>query len=114
MVDTFTWKLIVDGTVGEHQFGVQSVGFGDGYEQRHKTYTALNAKKQVWSVKALDRADVIQAIKVFLDARDGTEAFYWRPPNSLVSILVVADGYSETPKGGDVWELSFKMRQVMG
>ena len=31
MAQTFSWKLTVEGTSGEHDFKVEPIKFGDGY-----------------------------------------------------------------------------------
>ena len=48
MAQTFNWKLTVEGTSGEHDFKVEPIKFGDGYEQRRNTLPALKPKLQTY------------------------------------------------------------------
>lgn len=114
MAQTFSWKLTVEGMSGEHDFKVEPIKFGDGYEQRRNKLPALKPKLQTWNARVIDRQATIRQIKDFLDARAGGESFNWKPPASNKTILVVVDKYNESPKGADIYELTFVMREVMG
>ncbi len=52
--------------------------FGDGYEQR--TSVGINNKPAKWSMKFTRGPEEALAIRTFLSARGGVEAFEWTNP----------------------------------
>jgi len=59
---------------------VNSISFGDGYEQR-ATF-GINNNPQMWDLTFANRSDTdAQAIDDFLIARGGVESFDWTPYN---------------------------------
>lgn len=67
---------------------VRAVAFGDGYEQRQGD--GINTQPQVWTLQWQNRDNSeTGAIKSFLAARAGVEAFDWTPPNEAAAIKVV-------------------------
>lgn len=59
---------------------VNSISFGDGYEQR-ATF-GINNNPQIWDLTFANRSDTdAQAIDNFLTARAGVESFDWTPYN---------------------------------
>ena len=77
---TFTW--IPDfGASGAFKPRVRTTSFGDGYEQR--VGDGINSNPAKWSVRFTQRTDAeTNAITAFLEARGGTEAFSWTPPQA--------------------------------
>lgn len=59
---------------------VNSISFGDGYEQRARN--GLNTNPQSWDLAFSNRTDTeAEAIDDFLAARGGAESFDWTPYN---------------------------------
>lgn len=77
------------------EFKLLSATFGDGYEQISQE--GLNSKKEEWSLtwSNEDGTDTT-TIKTFLDARGGSEPFYWTAPNDTAK-LWRCEGYSSKP-----------------
>lgn len=62
---------------------INSIKFGDGYEQRASS--GLNTNPQIWNLSFSNRTDTeAEAIDDFLSARGGVEAFYWTPYNEVI------------------------------
>lgn len=108
-MQTFEWCVDLQGAAAVHKFGVRSVRFGNGYEQRQPEY--LKPKMQNWSVQKTGQKALIEEIKAFFDAHRGVKAFNWRPPGQGL-IKVKVSEYRETPKGGGVWQLSWEFEEV--
>lgn len=66
------------GVVGNVEFRVREIRFGDGYQQ--DVPDGLNNREDSWPVSASGPAEEIQPLIDFLDARGGHEAFLWTPP----------------------------------
>lgn len=109
-METFTWCVDLQGASATHKFGVRTVKFGEGYEQRQPT--GLRRKMQTWSVQKTGKKALIDEIKAFFDARRGVEAFYWQPPG-MAKLTVKASEYREIPKGGGIWQLSWDFEEVI-
>lgn len=59
---------------------VNSISFGNGYEQRARN--GLNTNPQTWDLSFSNRTDTeAEAIDAFLTARGGVESFDWTPYN---------------------------------
>ena len=110
MTKTFSWKVDLEGLSGDVKSSVSSVKFGDGYEQR--AAIGINEKKQSWSVQKTGNLSDILPVKSFLDDVGGTESFKWTTPFGDQIVVVIDDGYKVSPKGGDVFQLSWTFRQV--
>ena len=106
---TFGWQVDLAGAVVTHALDVRSVQFGDGYEQRQKKF--LRPKRQSWEVQRTGKKALIAEISAFFDARGGVDSFWWQPPGRPRLLVKVAE-YRETPKGGDVHQLSWKFEEV--
>lgn len=73
-METFTW-LSTHAEMSEEP-RVLAAKFGDGYEQRAED--GINTMLQVWDLKfERMQPEVGKAIRDFLKARKGVEAFYW-------------------------------------
>ena len=105
----FTWPVDLEGAAATHAFDVRSVQLGDGYEQRQKKF--LRPKRQTWDVQKTGKKALIDEISAFFDACGGVESFWWQPPGKPRVLVKVAE-YRETPKGGDVYQLSWKFEEV--
>ena len=105
----FKWQVTSESTA-THKFEVRAVKLGDCYEQRQQKF--LRPKLQTWDVKIVGFRVLIDEIKAFFDARRGVESFYWQPIGRE-KLLVKVSEYTETPKGGQVYELSCKFEEVM-
>lgn len=90
---------------------VRSVSFGDGYEQRQGD--GINTQPQVWNLQWQNRSNTdTSAIKSFLAARAGVEAFDWTPPNDLTAIRVVCSEWSVSTVRNNLNTVSAQFRQV--
>ena len=74
---TFTWVPLVEPT-GTGTYHVLKAQFGDGYAQT--AADGINNKTQSWPLQFRGVASKISAIRDFLDARQGYQAFFWTPP----------------------------------
>ena len=74
-----TFSYIPDfGATKKLQPKVNSISFGDGYEQR--ATLGINNNPQTWDLSFLNRGDTeAEAIDAFLTARGGVESFDWTP-----------------------------------
>lgn len=74
--------------------------FGDGYEQ--VSQEGINNKHQeyqlTWANENLSNAN---SIETFLDARGGSEPFYWTEPLSSTPALWRCEGYTSRVTGYD-------------
>ncbi len=91
------------GVTGNINFRVRTIRFGDGYQQDVKD--GLNNKEQSWPVSATGPAAEIQPLIDFLDARGGSEAFYWTPPRGVQG-LYKCKSYTTTDTHGTNVKLS--------
>ena len=85
----------------------------EGYEQT--VAVAMNPNRDEWFVPyipldATDRATVWAA----LDAVGVTDYFTWQPPGagSTLRFKVVRDSINEEPVSGDLYNISFQLRQT--
>lgn len=109
MAKVFKWQVTSESTA-KHTFNVRAVKFGDGYEQRQKL--TLKPKMQTWQIRLAGKKPLIGEIKGFFDSCGGVEPFYWTPPGRERLLVKVVE-YTETPKGGKVYELSAEFEEVM-
>lgn len=105
---TFTW-CVDAGAVRNTELKTKAVQFGDGYEQITKT--AINNVRQSWSVtKTAYRAE-IDAIYDFLVDHGGHTPFYLNIRGETKTYRT--DGaIGEPHQSGDVWRISFNLKQV--
>ncbi|PTL88866.1 phage tail protein [Halomonas litopenaei] len=60
-------------------FSVDTVQFGDGYQQRRPT--GLNSVRETWNVSFNNLSqDDYELVYGFLKSRQGVHAFLWQPP----------------------------------
>lgn len=90
---------------------VRLVQFGDGYEQRQAD--GINNKPQTWTLQFSNRNNTeTDAIKAFLNARAGAEAFNWTPPNESTPIVVVCREWQVATVRYNLNNLSMSFQQV--
>ncbi|UZA63858.1 phage tail protein [Moraxella bovis] len=83
----------------------------DGYEQA--VSFGINNSRKSWQCSKTDKKAVIDEIYRFLIDTKGVEAFNFTPVADEPSIKVRLDGeISRQKQGGDVWQISFGLRQV--
>ncbi len=92
---------------------VLSAQFGDGYSQ--EAPDGINNLVDTWSItfdnlNASERATLWTA----LDTVGSWDYFTWTAPGDVVSKRwkVTADGVTETPMSGDLYSISFTLKQV--
>jgi len=90
---------------------IQTVKFGDGYEQRIRN--GLNANAEKWSVKFTNVISEISQIDAFLKARGGAEAFNWTTPMNT-SAIFVCKSWQVNKLVPEVAELSATFERVFG
>lgn len=89
---TFTYTPDYPAQV-EYRPRVRVAQFGDGYQQR--VADGINTAMDAWSLTFTVRTDTeASAIRDFLAARGGYEAFDWTPPNESTAIRVVCREWS--------------------
>ena len=90
---------------------VRAVAFGDGYQQRQAD--GINSVPQVWSLQWKNRTNTeTAAIKSFLAARAGVEAFDWTPPNESTAIRVVCSEWTASTERYNLNSVSAQFTQV--
>ncbi|WP_445322804.1 phage tail protein [Ramlibacter sp. AN1015] len=106
-------SLISQGSTRQRVNRVLSAQFADGYSQ--EAPDGINPNYDVWNItyvplNASERATVWAA----LDAVGASDYLTWQPPGSATSKKwkVVKDSVSETPVSGDLYTVSFQLRQV--
>ena len=79
----------------------------DFYESQADKLVGLNLPLPAYEM-------VLKASHTFnlLDARGAIESFNWIAPGGQNIKVVLDDGYKLTPKGADIWALSYTFRQV--
>lgn len=90
---------------------VRMAQFGDGYEQRQAD--GINNRPQAWTLQFNNRDNTeTAAIKAFLEARNGVEAFDWTPPNEASAIRVVCREWQASTVRYNLNNLSMAFNQV--
>lgn len=98
-------------TSNEVTLRVLKNNFGDGYTQRIKD--GLNTRKEMWQLRWTNiRTDEYEAIKTFLDERDGWQAFSWTAPGNPGPLFYICEKYSHVPVWPGYWNLSATFEQV--
>ena len=108
---TFTW-IGTWGSSLEEEPQVKRAEFGDGYVQR--AVDGINAIPQTWSMRFDGKSEAeALAIRNFLRARAGVEAFDWTPPETgAVSIKILCGKYRMDEAGYDNYSVSAVFKQV--
>lgn len=90
MTDTFTPPHGVDfGSLHTPTARLNSATFGDGYEQN--TPDGLNYKRDLYQVSYTGDIVSIKAARDWLKGKNGTEPFYWTPPDENTPGLFKCD-----------------------
>ncbi|QNB10826.1 phage tail protein [Paraburkholderia tropica] len=106
-VETFTWGARI-GDQGDITYATQSAAFADGYEQT--VSVGINNKSGSWPYTYIGPIEEVQPIMDFLDAHAGSKSFQWTPPFSAQGLYKCA-GYSISPKGGPLLQLTATFKQ---
>jgi phage-related protein len=107
MTNTFTWKHDAKPT-GAVALRVLSAQFGDGYKQQ--AADGINNKSQSWPLTFTGFSAKVTAIRDFLDACGGYQAFYWTPPLGAQGFYKTST-YNVQHLGGDVYALQVTFEQ---
>lgn len=105
-------SLISQGSTRRRRNRVLVAQFGDGYDQTAPD--GINASVDEWNVTyenltSSERTTLWAA----LDAAGSWDVVTWTPPgDSAKKWKVTADGVSEMPVAGDLYTISFALRQV--
>lgn len=99
---TFTWSA-TDAATGDATFRVRTAQFGDGYAQ--VVADGLHNRVGSWPLTFTGPTSRIEAIMAFLDARGGSESFYWTPPLGVQGLYRCAQ-YSLHREGGDIYSVT--------
>lgn len=86
--------------------------FGNGYEQR--TPDGINTKLDTWNIQYenLSTTEKNTVLAVF-DAVAGWDVITWTPFGEASSKKFrLEDGYSFTPKSGDLYDISATLKQI--
>ena len=107
---TFTWDI--DSSSSETtNHNVNITQFGDGYEQR--TSFGIHNSRKSWQCSKTDKKSEIDKIYQFLLATEGVMPFYFTPVKNEPRLSVRLDGQiTRQKKGGDMWQISFNLKQV--
>jgi len=76
-MESFNWK-IRPGMRAEREPRVQTIRFGDGYEQRRAD--GLNILQSRYAIMLSGPHATMQAVEDFLTRHSGIRAFLWQPP----------------------------------
>lgn len=106
----FTWCPRLSANAST-KFSVRQAQMGDGYVQ--VSGNGLNPRSQEWSLEFTGNETYIAAIKTFLDAHKGYQAFQWQPPLEPVG-LYRCDEYSPTALGNDMHNLTVTFKTAYG
>ena len=90
---------------------VRLVRFGNGYEQRQAT--GLLPKLRVWDLQKTADKTVIDGIIRFFDAVGCVESFYWQEPDGGRVLVKLADDYSSKQIGGRLYQINWRLEEVM-
>lgn len=106
---TFTWAPDFGAELREAP-NVLVAKFGDSYEQRAQF--GINATREVWALSFNTRTNAERdAIRAFLRARGGVEAFDWTSPLGTVGKWVCRD-WNVGLRHAGVNDASFSFEQV--
>lgn len=106
----FNWDISQDSTETT-AISKTTTQFGDGYEQ--VVSFGINNTRRSWQCNVTDKKAVIDEIHRFLNETRGVEVFTFTPIMDEPRLKVRLDGeISRQCLGGDVWQLSFNLKQV--
>ena len=108
MLKTFTW-CVDAGAVQDTQLVTNNVKFGDGYEQ--VSSFGINNARTAWQVAKTAYLAEIDAIYNFLIEHKGVTPFYMTI-NGVTKTYRTDGNISKAHLGGDVWQISFNLKQV--
>ena len=107
MPETFRWAPAPQAQ-GDTTFAVRKASFGDGYVQA--VANGINNRSESWPLTFVGDYVKITAIKAFLDARGGSQSFYWTPPMGTQT-LFRCEKYSRIMHSGMVCTLMATFEQ---
>lgn len=107
---SFTWDI--DASSSENTaHSVNKVQFGDGYEQ--VSSFGINNKRKAWQCSKQSYKSTIDDIYNFLGSTQAVEPFYFQPIKTEQGFTVRLVGEVSRQKiGGDVWQISFNLKQA--
>lgn len=108
MLKEFIW-CIDAGATQDTELRTNAVKFGDGYEQ--VSSIGINNATVSWSVSKTGRLSDVEQIYDFLLEHKGVAPFLMTI-NSLPSAYRVEGNISKIQVSGDVWSISFAVKQV--
>ena len=107
---SFTWCVSIDSSETTAH-SVNKVRFGDGYEQ--VSSFGINNKRKTWQCSKQDYKSTIDDIYNFLGSTQAVEPFYFQQIKTEQGFTVRLDGEISRQKiGGDVWQISFNLKQA--
>lgn len=111
-IETFPNIAPGDKSQKTKEFRVLTADFGDGYSQ--SVPDGLNTHIESWDLTFEHYpASDINTITTFLDARLGSQSFYWTPPDELTPKLWKQDGsYSVAFNGPSTRTLNVTLKRV--
>ena len=108
MLKTFTW-CVDAGATEETEPKTNVTQFGDGYEQ--VSSIGINNARTAWQVAKTAYSAEINAIYQFLIEHKGVTPFYLTI-NGITKTYRTDSSISKAHLGGDVWQISFNLKQV--
>lgn len=97
------------------KYRTASAQFGDGYSQ--EAALGINDSVDEWTIayEVVDNTER-DTIWAALDTVKSSLIFNWQAPgdSTVKKWKVTADGVAETPLAGNLWTITFKLRQVFG
>ncbi|SNY70875.1 phage tail protein [Pantoea sp. GL120224-02] len=88
---TFSWK-VRPGMRTEREPRVQTIRFGDGYEQRRAD--GINGVQSRYSIMLSGPHATMQAVDDFLSQHGGVSAFLWQPPGQPAPAIFICRRWS--------------------
>lgn len=79
--------------------------FGDGYQQR--AGDGINIAPRQWSLSFSRKQSDIDAIRAFLEARNGIESFTWTPPRGASGRFLCEQWQGSVNDGADSLTVTF-------
>lgn len=93
-------------------FAIDTVRYGDGYEQRAPK--GLKTSYQSWNITCEGLTlSTYQSLLSAAEASGGVTSFTWTPPGSASSRNFVIRSYSATAMSGDIYSISAKLEEVV-
>lgn len=105
----FTWRPDL-GAQSTNTPLVQKVSFGDGYEQR--VGESLNRVRHDWDLTFTRDIEEILAIRDFLEARAGLEAFSWTTTIGETKAFVCREWQGPSQQYRGVYVITAKFEEV--